>query len=169
MSGPGPIDDLRVGQGLDRHRLEAGRRLVLGGVEIEHTHGLVGHSDADALLHAICDAMLGAAALGDIGAMFADTDPAHAGRDSLEFLEAVRERVAREGWRVHNVDSTVMAEAPRLAGHVPAMRARIAAALGIEVDRVSVKATRGEGLGPEGRAEAITAHAIVLLRRGESR
>lgn len=156
--------DLRIGQGIDRHRLVEGRRLVLGGVAIEHTHGLLGHSDADALVHAICDAMLGALALGDIGQHFSDTDPAHAGRDSLEFLRAVNDLVRARGFVVHNVDSTVMAEAPRLAGHVTAMRERIAGALGIEKTHVSVKATRGEGLGPEGRAEAITAHAVVLLR-----
>lgn len=156
--------DLRIGQGIDRHRLVQARRLVLGGVEIEHTHGLLGHSDADALVHAICDAMLGALALGDIGQHFSDTDPAHAGRDSLEFLRAVNERIGARGFVVHNVDSTVMAEAPKLAPHVPRMRERIAAVLGIDPARVSVKATRGEGLGPEGRGEAITAHAVVLLR-----
>ncbi len=154
---------IRVGQGIDRHRLEAGRRLVLGGVEIEHTHGLVGHSDADALLHAICDALLGAIADGDIGRHFADTDPAHAGRDSRDFLRSVRDRVRGAGYAVVNVDSTVMAEAPRLAPHVETMRANIAEDLGIDVGRVSVKATRGEGLGPEGRGEAITAHAVVLV------
>lgn len=157
--------DLRIGQGIDRHRLVEGRRLVLGGVEIAHTHGLFGHSDADALVHAICDAMLGALALGDIGQMFADTDPAHAGRDSLEFLALVRDRIAREGYAVHNVDSTIMAEAPRLSPHVGKMCERIAGALRIDPARVSVKATRGEGVGPEGRAEAITAHAVVLLRK----
>ena len=160
--------NLRIGQGIDRHRLEEGFRLVLGGVEIEHTHGLVGHSDADALLHAICDAMLGAAALGDIGQHFADDDPAHRGRDSREFLREVRSKVESAGFAVVNVDSTIMAEAPRLAPHVPAMRGNIAADLGLSVDHVSVKATRGEGLGPEGRGEAITAHAVVLLSRKDA-
>ena len=157
--------DLRIGQGIDRHRLVAGRRLVLGGVEIEHNLGLLGHSDADGLVHAICDALLGALGLGDLGHLFSDSDPAHAGRSSLEFLSEVASRVEREGFAVQNVDSTVMAEAPRLAPHVPQMRARIAAALAIDPARVSVKATRGEGLGPEGRHEAITAHAVVLLQR----
>lgn len=155
--------DLRVGQGIDRHRLVAGRRLVLGGVEIEHTHGLDGHSDADALLHAICDALLGAIADGDIGQAFSDTDPANAGRDSRTFLRAIHARVRAAGFGVVNVDTTIMAEAPKLAPHVAAMRANVAADLGIEPGRVSVKATRGEGLGPEGRHEAITAHAVVLL------
>ena len=139
---------------------------MLGGVPIEHSHGLVGHSDADALVHAICDAMLGALALGDIGQHFRDTDPAHAGRDSLDFLRAVNARIIEAGFVVHNVDGTVMAEAPMLAPHVPQMRERIASVLGIDPARVSVKATRGEGLGPEGRGEAITVHAVVLLRRG---
>ncbi len=157
------IGSLRIGQGIDRHRLVEGRRLVLGGVTIEHTHGLDGHSDADALLHAICDALLGAVAQGDIGQVFSDTDPAHAGRDSREFLRAIVARVHAAGFQVVNVDSTIMAEAPRLAPHVPAMRSHVAEDLGIDVERVSVKATRGEGLGPEGRREAITAHAVVLL------
>jgi 2-C-methyl-D-erythritol 2,4-cyclodiphosphate synthase len=160
--------DLRIGQGIDRHRFATGRKLVLGGVEIEHSHGLVGHSDADCLLHAICDAMLGAAALGDIGQMFGDTDPAHKDRSSLEFLAEVEQRLGEHGFAVLNVDATVMAEAPKLAPHVPAMRENIASVLGIGIDRVSVKATRGERVGPEGRAEAATAHAIVLLRRAGS-
>lgn len=157
--------DLRVGQGIDRHRFVMGRPLMLGGVEVPHSHGLAGHSDADALVHAICDAMLGAAALGDIGQMFSDTDTAHAGRPSLQFLEIVHAEIATRGFRVVNVDSTIMAEVPRLAPHLDAMRDSIAATLGIGVDRVSVKATRGEKLGPEGRAEGITAHAVVLLGR----
>jgi 2-C-methyl-D-erythritol 2,4-cyclodiphosphate synthase len=160
--------ELRIGQGIDRHRMAMGRKLVLGGVEIEHSHGLAGHSDADALLHAICDAILGAAAMGDIGQMFSDTDEVNAGRDSLEFLELVCERVATRGYSVVNVDSTVMAEAPRLAAHIPQMRENIAKVVGIELDRVSVKATRGERVGPEGRAEAITAWAVVLLGQGGS-
>ena len=155
--------EMRIGQGIDRHRMAMGRKLVLGGVEIKHSHGLAGHSDADALLHAICDAMLGAAAMGDIGQMFSDTDEANAGRDSLEFLALVCERIANRGFTVVNVDSTIMAEAPRLAAHVPRMRDNIATVLDIDLDRVSVKATRGERVGPEGRAEAITAWAVVLL------
>lgn len=157
--------DLRIGQGIDRHRFTMGRPLVLGGVEIDHSHGLAGHSDADALIHAICDAMLGAAAMGDIGQMFSDTDAAHAGRASREFLETVREALLARGYHVVNVDSTIMAEVPRLAPYLDRMRASIAEVLGLDVDRVSVKATRGERVGPEGRAEAITAHAVVLLER----
>lgn len=157
--------DLRVGQGIDRHRLVEGRPLVLGGVVLEHSHGLEGHSDADALLHSICDALLGACALGDIGQHFSDTDPQHADRDSREFLREVVSRVRAVGYSVGNVDATVMAEAPRLSPHIDAMRANIAKDCGVSIDRVSVKATRGEGLGPEGRREAITAHAIVSVLR----
>ena len=154
---------IRIGQGIDRHRLVAGRRLVLGGVEIPHDRGLDGHSDADALVHAICDALLGAAALGDIGQHFADTDPAHADRDSMQFLAHVVQLLSEKHLRPGNVDATVMAEAPKLAPHIRAMRTRLAEALGLPLDRVSVKATRGEGMGPEGRGEAITAHAVVLV------
>ncbi|RKZ14051.1 2-C-methyl-D-erythritol 2,4-cyclodiphosphate synthase [bacterium] len=155
--------DLRIGQGIDRHRLVAGRRLVIGGVAIEHSHGLDGHSDADLLLHAICDAMLGAAALGDIGQMFSDTDARNAGRSSLEFLAAVHQRITEHGFSVRNIDSTVMIEAPKLAPHIDEMRQNIADTLALSPDHVSVKATRGEGVGPEGRSEAATAHAVVLL------
>lgn len=155
----------RIGQGIDRHRLVEGRALVLGGVTIEHTHGLEGHSDADALLHAIADALLGAIAQGDIGQAFSDTDSSNAGRDSREFVRAIAARVRQAGYAVSNIDSTIMAEAPRLAPHVERMRANIAADLGIGSDRVSVKATRGEGMGPEGRREAITAQAIVLVQK----
>jgi len=154
---------IRIGQGIDRHRLVPGRRLVLGGVEIPHDRGLDGHSDADALVHAICDALLGAAALGDIGQHFADTDPAHANRNSLEFLTHVVQLLSGQRLRPGNVDATVMAETPKLAPHIAAMRAKLAAALGLSLDRVSVKATRGEGMGPEGRGEAITAHAVALV------
>jgi 2-C-methyl-D-erythritol 2,4-cyclodiphosphate synthase len=160
--------DMRIGQGIDRHRLAMGRKLILGGVEIEHTHGLVGHSDADALVHAICDAMLGAAALGDIGQMFSDTDPENADRSSLEFLSLVDLRLNEAGFAVMNVDATVMIEAPKLAPHMDAMRSNIASVLGLGLDRVSVKATRGERVGPEGRAEAATAHAVVLLSKAGS-
>lgn len=154
---------LRIGQGIDRHRFIMGRPLILGGVEVPHSHGLAGHSDADALIHAICDAMLGAAAMGDIGQMFSDTDATHEDRSSHEFLETVRDAIAAREFRVVNVDSTIMAEVPILAPHLDRMRERIAAVLGLGVDCVSVKATRGEKVGPEGRAEAITAHAVVLL------
>jgi 2-C-methyl-D-erythritol 2,4-cyclodiphosphate synthase len=154
---------LRVGQGYDRHRLVAGRPCVLGGVEIDHPKGLEGHSDADALSHAICDALLGAAAMGDIGQHFSDTDPANRDRDSLEFLSSVASMLSAGGFSIVNVDSTVIAEAPRLAPHVLAMRERIAGALGLHADAVSVKATRGEGAGPEGRGEVIAATAIALV------
>lgn len=160
--------DLRIGQGIDRHRFTMGRKLVLGGVEIDHTHGLAGHSDADALIHAICDAMLGAAAMGDIGQMFSDTDAAHADRSSREFLEIVRDAIAARGFRVVNVDSTIMAEVPILAPYLAPMRESIAEILDLGPDRVSVKATRGERVGPEGRAEALTAHAAVLLYRTDT-
>ncbi len=159
--------DLRIGQGIDRHRLVAGRQLVIGGVAIEHSHGLEGHSDADVLLHAICDAMLGAAALGDIGQMFSDTDERNAGRSSLEFLDAVNQRIKENGFSVRNIDSTVMIEAPKLAPHIDMMRQNIADTLALPPDRVSVKATRGEGVGPEGRSEAATAHAVVLIGEAE--
>lgn len=154
---------IRVGQGIDRHRLVEGKPLILGGIGIEHSHGLEGHSDGDALTHAICDALLGALALGDLGQHFSDRDPANENRDSLEFLAHVIRLVQQKGWRLGNVDATVMAEAPRLAPHVQAMRAALAGAMGSAPDRISVKATRGEGLGPEGEGRAITAHAVVLL------
>lgn len=160
--------DFRIGQGIDRHRFAMGRKLVLGGVEIAHSHGLIGHSDADCLLHAICDAMLGAAALGDIGQMFSDTDEAHRGRSSLEFLAEVEQRIGEAGFAIMNVDATVMTEAPKLAPHIDAMRENISSILAIDIDRVSVKATRGERVGPEGRAEAATAYAVVLLRKAAS-
>jgi 2-C-methyl-D-erythritol 2,4-cyclodiphosphate synthase len=156
---------LRVGEGIDRHRLVEGRPLILGGVLVEHDRGLRGHSDGDALTHAVCDALLGALALGDLGGHFSDEDPTHAGRDSLDFLRHVAGLVRQRGWRVANVDATVMAEAPRLAPHVETMRARLAQALGVGVDQVSVKATRGEGVGPEGRGESILARAVALLEQ----
>jgi 2-C-methyl-D-erythritol 2,4-cyclodiphosphate synthase len=161
---------VRVGLGYDRHRLVEGRPCVLGGVELAFDRGLEGHSDADCLSHAICDALLGAAALGDLGGHFADTDPVHRGRRSLEFLTEVASMLADRGLRIANVDSTVIAELPRLAPHVDRMRAEIAGALGIGIDRVSVKATRGEGVGPEGRGEAISAQAVALVEdaRGET-
>ncbi|MEG2155249.1 MAG: 2-C-methyl-D-erythritol 2,4-cyclodiphosphate synthase [Burkholderiaceae bacterium] len=154
---------IRVGQGYDVHALVPGRRLVIGGVEIPHTHGLLGHSDADVLLHAITDALLGAAGLGDIGRLFPDTDPAHAGADSRELLKTAMERVAAAGWRVVNVDSTVIAQAPKLAPHVPAMQAAIAACLAIEASEVNVKGKTNERLGFEGREQGIVAQAVVLL------
>jgi 2-C-methyl-D-erythritol 2,4-cyclodiphosphate synthase len=154
---------IRVGEGWDTHALVTGRPLILGGVTIEHTHGLLGHSDADALLHAITDALLGAAGLGDIGRHFPDTDPQFKGADSVALLlEAVR-RVAQAGWAVGNVDSTIVAQAPKMAPHIPAMRERIAKALGVSVDAVNVKAKTAEKMGPVGEGRAIEARAICLL------
>jgi len=155
---------IRIGEGIDRHPLVVGRPLILGGVPIEHEKGLLGHSDGDALTHAVCDAILGALALGDLGSHFADTDPSQKDRASLEFLREVLALARAGGWRLGNLDATVMAEAPRLAPHLPKMRAELARALEVEFERVSVKATRGEGLGPEGRGEAITARAVVLMQ-----
>jgi 2-C-methyl-D-erythritol 2,4-cyclodiphosphate synthase len=156
---------VRVGLGIDLHRFAADRRLVLGGVEIAHDLGLDGHSDADVLLHAIMDAALGAAGLADIGTHFPPNDPTFAGADSLGLLARVRDLLADEGWRVEQVDATIIAEMPKLAPHVPAMRVRIAAALGIEPADVGVKATTAEGLGALGRGEGIQATAIALLNR----
>jgi 2-C-methyl-D-erythritol 2,4-cyclodiphosphate synthase len=155
----------RIGHGYDVHQLVAGRRLVLGGVDIPHAKGLLGHSDADALIHAICDACLGAAALGDIGRHFPDTDPAFKNIDSRELLRRVRAAVTAAGWAVENIDSTIIAQAPRLAAHLPTMATNIAADLGIAADRVNVKATTTEHLGFAGREEGIAAHAVALLSR----
>lgn len=154
---------LRIGQGWDVHALVPGRGLRIGGVEIEHRVGALGHSDADVLLHAITDALLGAAALGDIGSHFPDTDPRWRGADSAVLLREVAQRVRAAGWQVANVDSTVIAQAPRLAPFVARMAAGIASAIGIDAGRVSVKAKTGERLGFVGRAEGIAAQAIVLL------
>ena len=154
---------LRIGEGWDIHALVEGRKLILGGVEIPHTKGLLGHSDADALLHAITDALLGAAALGDIGSHFPDTDAQFKGADSgLLLAEAVR-RVRAKGLEIANVDSTVIAQAPKLAPHIAAMRARIAQVLGVDVEQVNVKAKTAEKMGPVGAGEAIEARAVVLL------
>ncbi len=154
---------MRIGHGFDAHRLVSGRRLVLGGVEIAHDRGLDGHSDADVLLHALCDALLGAAALGDIGGMFPDSDAALRGIDSRRLLRAVVERLAATGFVVGNIDATLVAQAPRLAPHIPAMREHLAADCGVSTDRVSVKATTTEGMGYAGRGEGIAAHAVVLI------
>lgn len=157
------LPPLRIGEGWDTHALVTGRPLVLGGVTIAHTHGLLGHSDADALLHAITDALLGAAALGDIGRHFPDTDPAFRGADSAVLLaEAVR-RVRAAGWQVANVDATVIAQAPRLASHIPAMCRRIAQVLGVGERQVNVKAKTAEKMGPVGEGRAIEARAVALL------
>ena len=154
---------IRVGEGWDTHALVTGRALILGGVTIEHTHGLLGHSDADALLHAITDAVLGAAGLGDIGRHFPDTDPTFKGADSVVLLQEAVRRVAQAGWVVGNVDSTIVAQAPKMAPHIPAMRERIATALGVSVDAVNVKAKTAEKMGPVGEGRAIEARAICLL------
>jgi 2-C-methyl-D-erythritol 2,4-cyclodiphosphate synthase len=154
---------MRVGQGFDVHRLVAGRRLVIGGVEIAHDKGLLGHSDADVLLHAICDALLGAAALGDIGRHFPDTDPKYRGIDSRALLRHVAGLLADRGRRVVNVDATIIAEAPRMAPHIPRMVQNIAADLGIEPHYVNVKATTTEQLGFTGRGEGIAAQAVCLV------
>lgn len=155
----------RIGHGYDVHKLVEGRKLILGGVEIPHTVGLLGHSDADVLTHALMDALLGAAALGDIGHLFPDSDPAYAGANSIELLKAVMERIRAAGYAVSNVDCTVLAQAPKLAPHIALMRARLAAAMGVAVDQVSVKATTEEGLGFTGAKEGIAAHAVALLEK----
>ena len=155
----------RVGQGYDVHALTPGRKLVLGGVEIPHHLGLLGHSDADALLHAITDAILGAAGLGDIGGMFPDSASQWEGADSRMLLRGAMNAVRAAGWQVGNVDATIIAQAPRIAPHAAAMRANIAADLGIETDAVNIKGKTNERLGFEGRAEGIAAHAVALLVR----
>lgn len=153
----------RIGIGYDIHRLVEGRKLVLGGVEIPFEKGLLGHSDSDVLTHAICDALLGAAALGDIGTHFPDSDPRWAGASSLEFLARVVELVTQKGYRVANVDATVMAERPKLVPYVQAMRKRLASVLRIDVDQVNIKAKTNEGLESVGRGEAMAAQAVSLL------
>lgn len=158
-----PLPALRVGQGWDCHALVPGRALILGGVRIPHDKGLMGHSDADVLLHALTDALLGAAGLGDIGRHFPDTDPAFKNADSTALLQHAFGRVQQRGWRIVNIDSTILAQAPKLAPHIDAMRAHIAQALGIEVERVNVKAKTAEKLGPVGRGESMEAQAVVLL------
>ena len=158
------VNAMRIGEGWDIHALVAGRPLVLGGVTIAHSHGLLGHSDADALLHAITDALLGAAALGDIGRHFPDTDPAFRGADSAVLLAEAMRRVRAAGWEVVNVDSTVIAQAPRLAPHIPAMVARIAQVLAVQPGQVNVKAKTAEKMGPVGEGAAIEARAVCLLR-----
>ncbi|HKJ88083.1 MAG TPA: 2-C-methyl-D-erythritol 2,4-cyclodiphosphate synthase [Gammaproteobacteria bacterium] len=153
---------MRVGQGFDAHALVEGRPLILGGVTIPYDLGLAGHSDADVLLHAVCDALLGAAGLGDLGRHFPDTDAAHSGRDSREFIREVAARLA-EDWEVGNVDATVIAQRPKLGPHVPGMEANLAADLGVNPDRINVKATTTERLGWTGRGEGIAAMAVALL------
>ncbi len=154
---------LRIGNGYDVHRLVAERPLILGGVTIPYERGLLGHSDADVLAHAVMDALLGAAALGDIGGMFPDSDERWRGADSLRLLEQVTARLAENGWAIGNVDATVLAQAPKLAPHIPEMRRRLAAAMGIDVTQVSVKATTEEHLGFTGAGEGMACHAVALL------
>lgn len=157
--------NLRVGEGWDVHALVPGRKLILGGVEIAHSAGLLGHSDADVLLHALTDAVLGAAGLGDIGRHFPDTDPQFRGADSARLLAEAMRRVRAQGWELLNVDSTVVAQAPKLAPHMAAIRASVAAALGATLEQVNVKAKTAEKLGPVGQGQSIEARAVALLRR----
>ncbi|MBQ6403946.1 MAG: 2-C-methyl-D-erythritol 2,4-cyclodiphosphate synthase [Oscillospiraceae bacterium] len=154
---------MRIGHGYDVHRLTEGRKLILGGVEIPYEKGLLGHSDADVLLHALCDALLGAAALGDIGQHFPDSDERYHGADSRVLLRRVVEMLRENGFSVENVDCTILAQRPKLAPHIPQMRKNIAADLSVPVDRVSVKATTEEGLGFTGEGAGIAAHAVSLL------
>ena len=157
--------EIRIGQGYDVHRLTAGRKLILGGTEIPHPTGLLGHSDADVLVHAIMDALLGAAALGDIGKLFPDSDPEYEGADSLKLASKVAEILAENGYSIGNIDSTIIAQKPKLAPYIERMRENIAAALNIPVGSVSVKATTEERLGFTGRCEGIAAQAAALIMR----
>lgn len=156
---------LRVGHGYDVHRLVEGRALILGGVTVPFDRGLLGHSDADVLIHAVMDALLGAAALGNIGQLFPDSDAAYAGADSIALLERVTALLREHGWQVGNVDATVVAQAPKLAPYIPEMRRRLAEAMGLDVDCVSVKATTEERLGFTGSGEGMAAHAVALIER----
>ena len=156
---------LRVGHGYDVHRLVEGRALILGGVTVPFDRGLLGHSDADVLTHAVMDALLGAAALGDIGQLFPDSDAAYAGADSIVLLRRVTALLREHGWQVGNVDATVVAQTPRLAPYIPDMRRRLAEAMGLDVDCVSVKATTEERLGFTGSGEGMAAHAVALIER----
>jgi 2-C-methyl-D-erythritol 2,4-cyclodiphosphate synthase len=154
---------MRVGIGYDIHKLVEGRKLILGGVEIPHSKGLLGHSDSDALTHAVCDALLGAAALGDLGAHFPDNDPRFSGASSISMLARVAGLLREKGYVIDNIDTVIMAEQPKLAPYISAMRERLSRILEIETDRVSIKAKTGEGLDAVGRGEAIAAHAVVLI------
>jgi len=159
---------VRIGQGIDFHAFAEGRRLILGGVDIPHERGLAGHSDADAAIHALCDAILGALGLGDIGQQFPDTDPKWEGADSRGLLRSVMAMAQERRWAVVNADLTLLAQCPRLAPHIPEMRRRLAEDLGAPVERVSIKATTTERLGAVGREEGIAAWAVVLLYRSQS-
>lgn len=165
MTAATPVPHVRIGEGWDTHALVEGRALVLGGVHIPFAKGLLGHSDADALLHAITDALFGAAAMGDIGTHFPDTDAAFKGADSLALLREAARRVRAKGYAISNVDSTVIAQAPKLAPHIAAMRQNIAHALDLDPDRVNVKAKTAEKMGPVGEGRAMEARAVVLLVR----
>ena len=154
----------RIGEGWDTHALVTDRPLILGGITVPHTHGLLGHSDADALAHAITDALLGAAALGDIGKLFPDTAAEFKGADSMVLLAEAYRRVQAEGWVIGNLDSTIVAQAPKMAPHIPAMRARLAEVLGIDIGQVNVKAKTAEKMGPVGEGRSIEARAVVLLQ-----
>ncbi|OUN25107.1 2-C-methyl-D-erythritol 2,4-cyclodiphosphate synthase [Pseudoflavonifractor sp. An85] len=156
---------MRVGHGYDVHRLVAGRKLILGGVDIPWEMGLLGHSDADVLVHAVMDALLGAAGLWDIGHAFPDNDPAYEGIDSMLLLARVRDMLEEKGYTVGNVDATILAQRPKLAPHIPQMRRNIAQVLGVEEDCINVKATTEEGLGFTGSGEGMAAHAVALLNR----
>ncbi|MGI5963097.1 MAG: 2-C-methyl-D-erythritol 2,4-cyclodiphosphate synthase [Lawsonibacter sp.] len=159
---------MRIGHGYDVHRLVEGRKLILGGVEIPYEKGLLGHSDADVLVHAVMDALLGAAGLGDIGRHFPDTDPAYLGADSLKLLEHVRSLLQKNEWRVENIDATILAQKPKLASYLSTMCQQIASSLEISTDQVNIKATTEEGLGFTGEGAGIAAHAICLLaKQGE--
>lgn len=155
---------LRIGEGWDVHALVPGRKLILGGVHIEHLLGLLGHSDADVLVHAVIDALLGAAALGDIGSHFPDTDARFKGADSMQLLAEVARRVRASGLEIGNIDSTIVAQSPRLAVHIPAMRANVAGVLGVALDQVNIKAKTAEKLGPVGEGLSMEARAVVLLQ-----
>jgi 2-C-methyl-D-erythritol 2,4-cyclodiphosphate synthase len=156
---------IRIGHGYDVHKLVEGRKLILGGVEIPYERGLLGHSDADVLVHAIMDALFGAAAMGDIGRAFPDNDPAYEGIDSMILLSRTREMLEQRGWQVGNVDATVIAQRPKLMTYIPEMTRRIAQVLQVEVDQVNVKATTEEKLGFTGRGEGISAHAVTIITR----
>ena len=158
----------RIGHGYDVHRLVPGRKLILGGVEVPFDRGLLGHSDADVLTHAVMDALLGAAGLGDIGKLFPDSDPAYAGISSLLLLDRVAQRLREAGWQVGNVDATVLAQQPKLAPHIPKMRQNLARHLGILQEQVNVKATTEEGLGFTGAGQGMAAHAVCLLEQAVS-
>lgn len=155
---------MRIGNGYDVHKLVSGRKLIIGGVEIPHTMGLLGHSDADVLLHAISDAILGACAMGDIGGMFPDTDEKWKGADSLKLLEAVVDRISEQGYKIENIDSILIAQKPKMKPYIEQMRANIAKVCKIDINSVSVKATTEEMLGFTGREEGISAHAVVLIK-----